>query len=54
MRLTGVLLSAIQKLFETEEGQREFEEWRAEKQKLQLNNKSNIISKTVETNGNPQ
>lgn len=37
--LARALLPAIQKLFESEEGKREFEIWKAEKQKLQLNNK---------------
>lgn len=36
--LARALLPAIQKLFETEEGQREFAEWQAERQQ-QLNNK---------------
>ena len=31
--LARALLPAIQSLFETEEGKREFEEWKAEKQK---------------------
>lgn len=35
--LARALLPAIQKLFESEEGKREFEEWQAERQKLQLN-----------------
>ena len=37
--LARALLPAIQKLFESEEGKREFEIWKAERQKLQLNNK---------------
>ena len=37
--LARALLPAIQKLFESEEGKRKFEIWKAEKQKLQLNNK---------------
>ncbi len=37
--LARALLPAIQKLFESEEGKREFEEWQAERQKLQLNKK---------------
>lgn len=37
--LARALLPAIQKLFDSEEGKREFEIWKAEKQKLQLNNK---------------
>ena len=37
--LARALLPAIQELFESEEGKREFEIWKAEKQKLQLNNK---------------
>ena len=39
--LARALLPAIQKLFESEEGKREFEEWQAERQKLQLNKKQN-------------
>ena len=39
--LARALLPAIQKLFETEEGKREFEEWKAERQRLQLNKKQN-------------
>ena len=35
--LARALLPAIQKLFESEEGKREFEEWQAERQKSQLN-----------------
>lgn len=38
--LARALLSAIQKLFESEEGQKEFKEWQAERQKRQLNNKN--------------
>ena len=37
--LARPLLPAIQSLFETEEGKREFEEWKAERQKRQLNTK---------------
>lgn len=37
--LARALLPAIQKLFESEEGQREFKEWQTERQKRQLNNK---------------
>lgn len=37
--LARALLPTIQKLFESEEGQREFKEWQAERQKRQLNNK---------------
>ena len=33
--LARALLPAIQKLFESEEGKREFEIWKAERQKLQ-------------------
>ena len=43
--LARALLPAIQKLFETEEGKREFEEWKAERQKLQLNKKQNKESR---------
>ena len=39
--LARALLPAIQKLFETEEGKREFEAWKAERQQKQLNNKLN-------------
>ena len=39
--LARALLPAIQALFETEEGKREFEEWKKEKQKRQLNTKLN-------------
>lgn len=39
--LARALLPAIQKLFETEEGKQEFEEWQAERQKSQLNKKQN-------------
>jgi hypothetical protein ELI_0999 len=38
--LARALLPAIQALFETEEGKREFEEWKA-KRKQQLNTKKN-------------
>ena len=43
--LARALLPAIQKLFESEEGKREFEEWKAERQKLQLNKKQNKESR---------
>ena len=43
--LARALLPAIQKLFETEEGTREFEEWKAERQRLQLNKKQNKESR---------
>ena len=39
--LARALLPAIQALFETEEGKREFEGWKAEKQNRQLNTKLN-------------
>lgn len=39
--LARALLPAIQELFETEEGKREFEAWKAERQQKQLNNKLN-------------
>ena len=39
--LARALLPAIQKLFETEEGKQEFEEWQAERQNSQLNKKQN-------------
>lgn len=39
--LARALLPAIQSYFETEEGKREFEVWRVERQKSQLNKKSN-------------
>ena len=37
--LARALLPAIQKLFEDEKVKKEFEEWQAEKQKIQLNKK---------------
>ncbi|MBQ8196945.1 MAG: hypothetical protein IJZ73_02675 [Clostridia bacterium] len=43
--LARALLPAIQKLFESEEGKREFEEWQGERQKLQLNKKQNKESR---------
>ena len=43
--LARALLPAIQRFFETEEGKREFEEWKAERQKLQLNKKQNKESR---------
>ena len=43
--LARALLPAIQKLFESEEGKREFEEWKAERQKSQLNKKQNKESR---------
>lgn len=39
--LARALLPAIQQLFETEEGKKEFATWQAERQKRQLNKKSN-------------
>ncbi|MGN1052732.1 MAG: hypothetical protein ACI4SH_05010 [Candidatus Scatosoma sp.] len=39
--LARALLPAIQAFFETEEGQREFALWQSERQKSQLNKKSN-------------
>ena len=39
--LARALLPTIQAFFATEEGQREFAEWKAERQKLQLNKKLN-------------
>ena len=39
--LARALLPAIKKLFETEEGKREFEAWKAERQQKQLNNQLN-------------
>ena len=38
--LARALLPAIQQLFETEEGKKEFAAWQAERQKRQLNNKN--------------
>lgn len=38
--LAKALLPAIQKLFESEEGQEEFKAWKAERQKQQLNNEN--------------
>ena len=43
--LARALLPAIQKLFKTEEGKQEFEEWQAERQKSQLNKKQNKESR---------
>ena len=43
--LARALLPAIQKFFETEEGKREFEEWKAERQRLKLNKKQNKESR---------
>ena len=43
--LARALLPAIQKLFESEECKREFEEWQAERQKTQLNKKQNKESR---------
>ena len=43
--LARALLPAIQRFFETEEGKREFEEWKAEMQKTQLNKKQNKESR---------
>lgn len=43
--LARALLPAIQKLFESEEGKREFEEWQSERQKSQLNKKQNKESR---------
>lgn len=43
--LARALLPAIQKLFESEEGKREFEEWQAERQNSQLNKKQNKESR---------
>ena len=43
--LERALLPAIQRFFETEEGKREFEEWKAEMQKTQLNKKQNKESR---------
>lgn len=39
--LARALLPAIQAYFETEEGQKEFEAWQAERQQKQLNKKLN-------------
>lgn len=45
--LARALLPAIQQYFETEEGQKEFAAWQAERQqKQQLNKKSNNESKS--------
>ena len=43
--LARALLPAIQRFFETEEGKREFEEWKAERRKSQLNKKQNKESR---------
>ena len=47
--LARALLPAIQKLFETEEGKREFETWKAERQQKQLNNKDNEKKSPIES-----
>ena len=44
--LARALLPAIQAYFATEEGQREFEIWKAERQQKQLNKKLNNESKS--------
>ena len=41
--LARALLPAIQNYFATEEGQREFKAWQAERQKQQLNKKLNNL-----------
>jgi len=51
--LARALLPAIQKLFEAEEGEKEFEQWRAERRKSKLNKKNDNI-KSDEFNGLPQ
>ena len=43
--LARALLPAIQRFFETEEGKREFEEWKAERLRLKLNKKQNKESR---------
>ena len=43
--LARALWTAIQTFFETEEGKREFEEWKAERQRLKLNKKQNKESR---------
>lgn len=45
--LARALLPAIQKLFEDEKTQKEFEEWQAERQKSQLNKKLNNKKETL-------
>lgn len=42
--LARAILPAIQELFEKEETKKEFEEWKAEMRKKQLNNKLNNIN----------
>ena len=44
--LARALLPAIQQLFEDEETKKEFEEWKAERRKKQLNRKQNNIDKS--------
>ena len=44
--LARALLPAIQAYFATEEGQREFEAWKAERQQKQINKKPNNESKS--------
>ena len=50
--IARAMIPAIQKLFESEEIQKEFDKWKAERQKSQLNTTKNI-SKSDEINGNP-
>ena len=47
------LLPAIRRYFETEEAKSEFELWKAERQKLQLNKKSENMNNSVISNGLP-
>jgi hypothetical protein len=51
--LARALLPAIRRYFETEEAKSEFELWKAERQKLQLNKKSENMNNSVISNGLP-
>ena len=42
------LLPAIRRYFETEEAKSEFELWKAERQKLQLNNKKLLMNNSFD------
>ncbi len=50
--IARAMIPAIQKLFESEKIQKEFEKWKAARQKSQLNT-TKITSKSDEINGNP-
>ena len=51
--LARALLPAIRRYFETEEAKSEFELWKAERQKLQLNKKSENMNNPIISNGLP-